>query len=101
MTATLRRRVANALVRQVSKTLPSARAPWAEAMRQEVSNIKDDQEALKWALGCFHAGVSETLRTTRLLDLSLVRWGIAFWTATQMFSDYFDACIVFAMKFHH
>jgi hypothetical protein len=95
----LRRWIANVLVRRAAKLLPDRRAAWAQAMRQEVDSIDDDGAALRWALGCVRAGLEENMQHTRLLDISLVRWGIAVWAGLEACSNFFDACIVFAVKY--
>ncbi len=59
----LRRRMALALMRHAAWVLPSAREPWARAMRHELPEIENDLEALTWAGGCLVASYVERGRT--------------------------------------
>jgi hypothetical protein len=95
---TVLRRVTNALVRHTSRVLPASCATWATAMHEEVRNISDDGEALRWALGCLRTGYSERFRVMKLLDLRVVRWGMALWMSRQGISCLFDGCLVLSYK---
>jgi hypothetical protein len=53
------RRLASAVMRHASRTLPPDRASWGKAMDHEFHHIDDDLEALRWALGCAAASYVE------------------------------------------
>ena len=65
------RRWAVALVRHAASIMPSARSPWAAAMRRELDYIGDDGAALRWALGCVAASY-------RLRLMQRPRWSATF-----------------------
>ncbi|HUX73015.1 MAG TPA: hypothetical protein VMV25_03875 [Steroidobacteraceae bacterium] len=69
-------------------------------MSEEIRNISDDHEALRWSLGCLQAGYSERMQIIRLLDFWIVRCGLAFWIALQALSGIFDGIFVLSYKFH-
>jgi hypothetical protein len=101
MTApTLRRWLAETVVRHATSILPSDRAPWAAAMREEIRHISNDREALSWSLGCLRASCSERMRKMTLLDLWIVRCAMVVWIALQVWSGVFDGILILSYKFH-
>jgi hypothetical protein len=60
---------------------PCERDEWAQAMSREVDEIPSEREALRWALGCVQASCHERLKSMRLTNWWLVRWGMALWIA--------------------
>lgn len=65
---TLSRRIAIAAMKHADRVFPSARGPWARAMRNELPQIENDLEALTWAAGCLFASYAERGRAIA------VRW---------------------------
>jgi hypothetical protein len=53
--------------------MPVRLGSWGEAMRNELPYVRDDSEALRWAVGCISTALAARLRTLHLLDLRAVR----------------------------
>jgi hypothetical protein len=66
--------LAEALMKHAARVMPRELAPWAEAMRNELEHV-DDSDALAWAVGCLHAAHVARIRSIRLLDAAVVRFG--------------------------
>ena len=49
------RRLASAIVRLTTILLPSSQGSWSRAMINEVADLDDDAEALRFAIGCLWA----------------------------------------------
>jgi hypothetical protein len=58
---------------------PCERDEWTQAMSREVDEIPSEREALRWALGCVQVSCRERLKSMRLTNRWLVRWGMALW----------------------
>jgi hypothetical protein len=67
----LPRRMAMGLMEHAAWVFPSARGPWATAMRNELAQIENDLEALTWAGGCLAASYVER---GRAVSMHLQRW---------------------------
>jgi hypothetical protein len=96
---TVRRRLAQALLRQTAWILPKQRRPWAEAMLSELHHLGNDREALRWSVSCLIAGIKERVHAMITGNLKIARWvlipemllcfaptSIGWWDAT--FGDY-------------
>jgi hypothetical protein len=96
---TVRRRLAQALLRQTAWILPKPRRPWAEAMSSELDHLDNDREALRWSASCLIAGIRERGHAMITGNLKIARWvlipemllcfgppSIGWWDAT--FGDY-------------
>jgi hypothetical protein len=70
----LRRRLALALMRRVSRVLPASRLEWAKAMQAELELLENDREALRWAIGCLAAGSKERINVMLTGNLKISRW---------------------------
>lgn len=64
--ASVRKRIAFALMRHVIHVLPPARSEWAEAMKNELDYIESDWRALRWSAGCVFASYFERGNQTSL-----------------------------------
>ena len=51
------RRLAIAIVRLTTILLPASQVSWSRAMINEVADLDDDAEALRFAIGCLWAAV--------------------------------------------
>ena len=69
------------LINVAMRVSPRSREGWAQAMSREFDEIADDQEAMRWALGCLQASCHERLRSMKLTSSWPVRWGMALWIA--------------------
>lgn len=70
----LRRRLALSLLRSIDPLMPASRRDWARAMRAELDHLKDDSQALRWAIGCVVAGSKERINTMFAANLTISRW---------------------------
>ncbi len=75
----LSRRMAVRLMEHAAWVFPSARGPWATAMRNELSQIENGLEALTWAGGCLGASYVERGRAigvivSRAVFMHVQRW---------------------------
>ncbi len=77
------RRLAVALMEHAAQVLPSARAPWAEAMKHELDHIEGDVEALTWASGCVLASYVERSKVMNVLQTWYARGLLAFFIAGE------------------
>ena len=68
---TIRRRIADLLVRQACRAMPTERQIWADAMQNEIRHVTDDRQCLRWALGCLLASYIERLRALQIFDMLL------------------------------
>jgi hypothetical protein len=82
---TTHRYLSRQLIRVAMRVTPCEREDWAQAMSREVDAIPGDREALNWALGCLQASCHWRLKSMRLTNFWLVRWGMALWVALVSF----------------
>ncbi len=68
------RRLAAALLRVARGLLPQSRRHWAQAMQAELDHLGNDQDALRWALGCVVAGAKERINGMFGDKLKVSRW---------------------------
>jgi hypothetical protein len=94
------RRIALALMGHAARVLPSARAPWAEAMQHEIHHIENDLEALMWAAGCVLAGYVERSRVMSVLNSDLARALLALLIGCEAFSMLFATVLTAAWRLH-
>jgi hypothetical protein len=74
-----------------------ASAEWGEAMRNELDEIDDDVEALRWAIGSVLASYRERLMS--MLDRPTVRWLFAFLVVVLGVREFFAPALTFAYRF--
>ena len=90
---TLIRRTAEWLAAQASRALPPDKADWARAMTHELAYVRDDVEALKWALGCVATSYSERIKAMQTGTLNgMSRWVLAL----EMFACFVPLSLLFA-----
>ena len=70
----LRRRLANVLMRRLDRLLPPSRREWGQAMRAELDHLPSDRDALAWAIGCLVAGSKERINVMLTGNLRISRW---------------------------
>ena len=92
------RRIAVALMDHASRILPSARAPWSQAMRSELHHIESDFEALTWSIGCVLASYVERSRAMTLIDTNLGRAFLALLILSQVLSMTFATALTAAWR---
>lgn len=63
--------LAHTLIDWCHKLLPADRAPWAAAMKAELSAIEDRDAALAFAIGCFWGSIKERILTMTFAARSL------------------------------
>jgi hypothetical protein len=97
----LLRRIAFALMAHAAAVLPSARSPWAEAMKHELHHIEGDLEALTWAFGCVLASYVERSRVKNLIDTWYVRAFLAFLIGGEVLSMLFATALTAAYRLHY
>lgn len=98
---TVRRSLAERLIRLGAGVLPLGRQEWAVAMRAELFQIGDDGEAIHWALGCFFAGLRERYGLVALLNRRVVRWAIAAWIVYQAGGNLCSSLLVLSYKLQY
>jgi hypothetical protein len=98
---TVRRSLAEGLIRLGAGVFPLGRQEWAAAMRAELFQIGDDGEAMHWALGCFFTGLRERCRLVALLNLRVVRWAIAAWIMYQAGGNLCSSLLVLSYKLRY
>jgi hypothetical protein len=95
------RRTALALMAHAAAVLPPSRAPWAEAMSHELSEINSDVEALTWAAGCVLASYVERSRVLTFMDTWYVRAFLALLIGSQVLSMLFATILTVAYRRHY
>jgi len=90
------RLLAQELLRRAVALLPRNQSSWADAMRGEIQHIKDDREALSWALGSFRACLTERLRVLRP-HISAHTLGIL-WIVVFVISSAYNMSIALAAR---
>ena len=73
------RYLASLLIRHARQMLPDSRSAWADAMEIETRHIRDDREALSWAVGCVFAAYADRLRMEQFLLPLTARLLLAAW----------------------
>ena len=101
MKATLLRRFAFALMAHASRILPPARAPWAEAMKQELDHIEGDLEAVRWAVGCVFASYVERSKAMDVIRNPYARGLLALLIFTQVLSFLFATILTVSYRLNH
>lgn len=96
--ATRRRRVAEQLVRHAARVTPFELRRWADAMRNEITYIADDRQALWWSAGCVRAAHVARLRTLYLLDLAVVRTVAVLLISLRAFDAMFPTVLTTAYR---
>jgi len=94
------RRIALALMGHAARVLPSARAPWAGAMQNEIHHIESDFDALMWAAGCVLAGYVERSRVMSVLDSDVARALVALLIGGEALSMLFATVLTAAWRMH-
>jgi hypothetical protein len=84
---TIRRRIADLLVRRACRAMPSGRQIWADAMQIEIQHITDDGQCLGWAFGCLLASYTERFRALQIFDMLVVRLMVALPLLFQALDD--------------
>jgi len=92
------RRLAIWLTARAQRTLPASKHEWSEAMLGELHEIKDDWEALPWALGCLVASHLERARSQSPLEWLPVRTVIMTLLAWYVFNDLFAPVLTLAYR---
>jgi hypothetical protein len=76
------RHLASLLLRHVRWMMPDSRAAWADGMARELHYVRNDREALSWAIGCVFAAYAHRLRSEQILPwvarLLLATWCLQF-----------------------
>ena len=91
-------RLALVLIEHAARVLPTARAPWGEAMRNELAQIPGDLRALTWAFGCVVAGYVERASTIPLVHTWYLRAFLALLIGTQVLSMLFATVLTLAYR---
>ena len=95
---TVRRMLADRLLRGAARVMPYDLRRWAAAMRSEFACLTDDREALSWAAGCLHAAHMARLRTLYLLDFAVVRAISVLLIALRAFDVMFPTILTLAYR---
>jgi hypothetical protein len=95
------RRTAFALMAHAAKVLPSARSPWAEAMKHELHHIEGDLEALTWAVGCVLASYVERSKVMNVIHTWYGRGLLTLLIAGEVLSMLFATVLTAAYRLHY
>jgi hypothetical protein len=91
-----RRRIARALLRHAAQIMPPGDMHWGLAMQNELEVIDDDQEALRWAMGCVKAGYWE--RSNAMLQTWYARAALACVIALLALREFFAPLLIFSYR---
>jgi hypothetical protein len=84
------RRMALVLMAYAARSFPPERALWADAMRGEMLQIENDNEALRWALGCVLTSYRERVLAMAFMDTRAARMVLAlllfYWAMRELFA---------------
>lgn len=76
--ASLRRALAERLMRWSERLMPGSRRPWAQAMRAELDHIDRERDVLAWAFGCCVSSFGLRIREILVKRESIAGFVIAF-----------------------
>jgi hypothetical protein len=82
-----RRQLTEILIEGAKRSLPAGRRRWGEGMEDELPQISDEWEAVRWAFGCFVAANGERIRSMHVLNTLPVRLGLVMVIAFKIFDD--------------
>jgi len=95
------RRTAFALMAHAAAVLPSARSPWAEAMKHELHHIGGDLDALTWAVGCVLASYVERSKVMNVIHTWYARGLLTLLIASQVLNMLFATVLKAAYRLHY
>jgi len=99
MTQALSRRIARALVRHAAHVMPQGAMHWGQAMQNECEAVENDQEALRWSVGCVLAGYWE--RSNAMLQTWYARAALACLIALLALREFFAPLLIFAWRMQY